>query len=81
MEQAVIIVIVTTHITLIALDLDAGSIGSLLQWATTQWDNTIYHEDLLPVACVMADMAGRLDSPLYGMFGLVGRFGRQPPTL
>ena len=27
-----------------------------------------YHKDLLPVSFVVADMAGALDSPLYGMF-------------
>ena len=43
------------------------------------WDSTIYHKDLLPVAYVMGDMAGRLDSPLYGMFSLVGLVRRQPP--
>jgi len=37
------------------------------------WDGAIYHKDLLPVTYVVADMAGRLDSPLYGMFSLVGR--------
>ena len=45
----------------------------------TTWDSTIYHKDLLPVAYVMGDMAGRLDSPLYGMFSLVGLIRRQPP--
>jgi multidrug efflux pump subunit AcrB len=43
------------------------------------WDSTIYHKDLLPVAYVTGDMAGRLDSPLYGMFSLVGLVRRQPP--
>jgi len=38
-----------------------------------QWEKTIYHKDLLPVAFVTADMAGELDSPLYGMFRLAGR--------
>jgi multidrug efflux pump subunit AcrB len=37
------------------------------------WDDAVYHKDLLPVVFVTADMAGRLDSPLYGMFGLSGR--------
>jgi multidrug efflux pump subunit AcrB len=37
------------------------------------WDRAIYHKDLLPVTYVFADMAGELDSPLYGMFDLVGR--------
>ena len=43
------------------------------------WDGAIYHKDLLPVAYVTGDMAGRLDSPLYGMFSMVGRIAREPP--
>ena len=31
-------------------------------------DRPIYHKDLLPVVYVVADQAGRVDSPLYGMF-------------
>jgi multidrug efflux pump subunit AcrB len=42
-------------------------------------DATIYHKDLLPVVYVTGDMAGRLDSPLYGMFGMVGRIADHPP--
>jgi len=34
------------------------------------WDDAVYHKDLLPVVMVMGDMAGRLDSPLYGMFDI-----------
>jgi multidrug efflux pump subunit AcrB len=37
-----------------------------------EWDNAIYHKDLLPVAWVTADSVGRTDSPLYGMFSMVG---------
>ncbi len=33
-------------------------------------EQPVYHKDLLPVNLVVADMAGRLDSPLYGMFGM-----------
>ena len=44
-----------------------------------RWDAPIYHKDLLPVVFVTADMAGRLDSPLYGMFGLVSRLGAMLP--
>jgi multidrug efflux pump subunit AcrB len=33
-------------------------------------DYPIYHKDLLPVVYVVGDMAGKLDSPLYGMFGI-----------
>ncbi len=36
------------------------------------WEQTIYHKDLLPVVFVTGDMAGRFDSPLYGMFDMVG---------
>lgn len=37
-----------------------------------EWEQTIYHKDLLPVVFVTGDMAGRFDSPLYGMFDMVG---------
>jgi multidrug efflux pump subunit AcrB len=37
------------------------------------WDDAVYHKDLLPVVFVTSDMAGRLDSPLYGMFTLSGK--------
>ncbi len=43
------------------------------------WDQTIYHKDLLPVVFVTGDMAGRLDSPLYGMFNIVSQINRAPP--
>jgi multidrug efflux pump subunit AcrB len=35
-------------------------------------DRPIYHKDLLPVVYVVADQAGRVDSPLYGMFAARG---------
>ena len=35
-------------------------------------EQPIYHKDLLPVNYVVADMAGRVDSPLYGMFSMRG---------
>ena len=34
-------------------------------------DSALYRKDLLPVVFVTADMAGTLDSPLYGMFEAV----------
>jgi multidrug efflux pump subunit AcrB len=43
------------------------------------WDGAIYHKDLRPVAFVTGDMAGRLDSPLYGMFAILGRIRAAPP--
>jgi multidrug efflux pump subunit AcrB len=45
----------------------------------TTWDATIYHKDLLPVVFVTGDMAGRLDSPLYGMFNIVSQISKAPP--
>ena len=36
----------------------------------TGWDDAVYHKDLLPVVMVMGDMAGELDSQLYGMFDM-----------
>jgi multidrug efflux pump subunit AcrB len=39
------------------------------------WDNAIYHKDLLPYAWVTADSVGKTDSPLYGMFAMVGTLG------
>ncbi|MDG4550024.1 MAG: efflux RND transporter permease subunit [Candidatus Contendobacter sp.] len=38
----------------------------------SQRENAIYHKDLLPVVFVFGDMAGKLDSPLYGMFEIFG---------
>jgi multidrug efflux pump subunit AcrB len=68
------------------LELEARSAGGarvplseLVHVRQAEWDNTIYHKDLLPVAYVMGDMAGRLDSPLYGMFDLVERIARERP--
>ena len=41
-------------------------------------DATVYHKDLLPVVYVIGDMAGNLDSPLYGMFDIRGRIMGKP---
>jgi len=37
----------------------------------------IYHKDLLPLVYVTGDMAGELDSPLYGMFDIIGELNNQ----
>jgi multidrug efflux pump subunit AcrB len=42
-----------------------------------EWDNAIYHKDLLPYQFVTADSVGATDSPLYGMFALVGALGER----
>ncbi len=41
-------------------------------------DRPIYHKDLLPVVYVIGDQAGRVDSPLYGMFAARGKVAGQP---
>ena len=45
------------------------------------WDGAIYHKDLLPVAYVTGDMAGDIDSPLYGMFGIIGKLRDAYPAI
>ncbi len=45
---------------------------------TTQRENAIYHKDMLQVVFVTADMAGELDSPLYGMFDIFGQLLEKP---
>ncbi|MDO8262492.1 MAG: efflux RND transporter permease subunit [Gallionella sp.] len=45
-------------------------LSELVQVIPVQRDYPIYHKDLLPVVYVFGDMAGKLDSPLYGMFGI-----------
>ena len=39
-------------------------------------EQTIYHKDLLRVVYVVGDMAGGLDSPLYGMFAMRSAIAR-----
>ena len=51
-------------------DGDLVPLSELVQVVTSDREKTIYHKDLLPVVYVMADMGGKLDSPLYGMFGI-----------
>jgi multidrug efflux pump subunit AcrB len=47
------------------------ALSEIVRVVDTTWEKTIYHKDLMPVVYVTADMAGRLDSPLYGMFEMV----------
>lgn len=43
-------------------------IRELVTVSDTEREQPIIHKDLLPVNFVTADMAGKVDSPLYGMF-------------
>ena len=61
--------------TLMALEVRSQSgqrvpISEIATVREAAWDDAVYHKDLLPVVMVMGDMAGRLDSPLYGMFDI-----------
>jgi multidrug efflux pump subunit AcrB len=49
----------------------AGELVPLSELVTpfaSERERPIHHKDLLPVVYVLADQAGRIDSPLYGMF-------------
>jgi multidrug efflux pump subunit AcrB len=45
-------------------------IRELVTLSDSEREQPIHHKDLLPVHYVTADMAGRIDSPLYGMFAM-----------
>ncbi len=45
-------------------------IRELVRVSDTVREQPVFHKDLLPVNYVVADMAGALDSPLYGMFAM-----------
>ncbi len=46
------------------------AIRELVTVSDTAREQPVYHKDLLPVNFVVGDMAGKLDSPLYGMFSM-----------
>ncbi|HEU4644614.1 MAG TPA: efflux RND transporter permease subunit [Burkholderiales bacterium] len=55
----------------LAVRTPAGELVPLSELVTPiadERDRPLYHKDLLPVVYVVADQAGRVDSPLYGMF-------------
>ncbi|MGN6152432.1 MAG: efflux RND transporter permease subunit [Lysobacteraceae bacterium] len=63
---------------LLALSVKGGQgqsvpLAEVTQTVRTTWDGAIHHKDLLPVVYVTGDEAGALDSPLYGMFDVVGQ--------
>jgi multidrug efflux pump subunit AcrB len=55
------------------------SLAEIVRPVESEWEKTVYHKDLLPVAFVTGDMAGDLDSPLYGMFTIAGAIESKPP--
>jgi len=69
--------------TLLALEVRSRTgqkvpISEIVSVEEVPWDDAIYHKDLLPVVFVTGDMAGDLDSPLYGMFDLSGQISGRP---
>ncbi len=63
---------------LLALSVKGGqgqtvALSEVVNVVRAPWDGAIHHKDLLPVVYVMGDEAGALDSPLYGMFDVVGQ--------
>jgi len=64
--------------SLLSLSVKSGSgdnvpLSELVKVEPTTREKTIYHKNLLPVTYVIGDMAGKLDSPLYGMFAARGK--------
>ena len=47
-------------------------LSEVIEVVPSEREKTIYHKDLLPVVFVVGDMGGKLDSPLYGLFGMRG---------
>ncbi len=45
-------------------------LSEIVQVVDSTREHSIQHKDLLPVVYVTGDMAGRTDSPLYGMFAI-----------
>ncbi len=53
-------------------------ISEVATFLPAQRETTIYHKDLLPVVMVTGDMAGDLDSPLYGMASIASTLAQMP---
>lgn len=56
-------------------------IRDLVNVEETILEKTRYHKDLLPVVYVTADGVGETDSPLYGMFSVMGNLSKHYPEL
>src|SRR5581483_516725 len=65
-------------LTVRSRDGDLVPLSELTEVVPTEREKTVYHKDLLPVVYVVGDMAGRLDSPLYGMFGIRSKVHAMP---
>ncbi|MEH6447709.1 MAG: efflux RND transporter permease subunit [Oleispira sp.] len=56
------------------------ALGEVVKLEKESIEQTIYHKNQRPVMFVTADMAGALDSPLYGLFDISGRIQEQRPN-
>lgn len=52
-------------------------ISEIVSIHKSQWEKSIHHKDLLPVVYVTGDMAGKIDSPLYGMIATMGNLKKE----
>ena len=55
------------------------ALGEVVKLERESIEQTIYHKNQRPVMFVTADMAGPLDSPLYGLFDISSRIQKQQP--
>jgi multidrug efflux pump subunit AcrB len=62
-----------------AADGTAVPLSELVTVRDSPIEAVIHHKDLLPVVYVTGDMAGRLDSPLYGMFAMAAKLSDASP--
>jgi len=53
-------------------------LSELTRAVASERQQPIYHKDLLPVVYVVGDQAGRVDSPLYGMFAARAKLASRP---
>ena len=53
-------------------------LSELVKPLRNERERPVYHKDLLPVVYVVGDQAGRIDSPLYGMFAARGKVAGEP---
>ena len=53
-------------------------LGEIAELRSSTREQTVWHKDLLPVVFVTGDMAGPLDSPLYGMTAIASKLGDTP---
>jgi multidrug efflux pump subunit AcrB len=54
------------------------AVSEVTQVIKTERNQTIYHKDLLPVVYVTGDVAGKTDSPLYGLANIYNRLSETP---